>query len=93
MTAAQVFAVTILVLVGIIVVLAIAANTKVLQEEKALRRELADLSREADQIGPHPTAAQVAALTARVAAFRQRLDDFRRSPFVIGNCREGLMGK
>lgn len=58
-------------------------NTKALNEEKALRVELADMVRECDAIGPSPTDEQMAALNARIERYRQRFADFRASPFVI----------
>ena len=78
-----VFAVLVLVIVGVIVVAAIIANTKVLNEQKGLRRELDDIQREADGIAPNPTDEQVAHLVARVERYRNRFHAFQHSPFVV----------
>lgn len=76
---------------ALVVILPVAAiclmfiidNTKVLNEEKALRVELDDIKREAARISPEPTDEQLAALNARLDQYRQRFAAFQRSPFVI----------
>lgn len=75
--------IAVLILVAIVVSFLLTENTSVLNEHKALREELADIRRQADAIGPHPTMAQVEALQARIDRYEQRYRTFRASPFVI----------
>lgn len=61
----------------------IVKNTGTLNEQKALRAELADMVREADEMGTQPTDEQIAALQARIGKYEVRWRAFKRSPFVI----------
>jgi len=75
---------SLLILVGLGICLAVGVDTnKLLNEQKSLRLEMADIKRQMNAIGPNPTHAQLVALNTRVGEFRKRLDAFEQSPFVI----------